>query len=50
MSRTNFSPLMDYCVSGNQKTIPLIGLGLDSVMLGVVYSVESSSPTIKSSP
>lgn len=31
-------------------TIMLTGLGLDSIMLGVVYSVESFSPTIKPSP
>lgn len=48
MSGKTFS--LDRLFLETSGTIMLTGLGLDSIMLRVVYSVESFSPTIKFSP
>lgn len=50
VNRTNFSRLMVIMFLDIAGTIMLTGLGLDPIMLAVVYSVDSFRPTIKSSP
>lgn len=50
VNRTDFSRLMVVMFLDIAGTIMLTGLGLDPIMLGGVYSVDSFRPTIKSSP